>query len=259
MNIVDQDQRDEAATRADVNLVITAGAGTGKTSLLIERILHDLLEHGTSLDRIAAITFTEKAAAEMRERLEEALEAVVQIVTRPDRPPPGYGEEAPRVLRRILDRIEGETVVERSRAAIECLDRSTLSTIHSFCAELLRRHPGAAGVDPEFEIDQGEAERTLLDELWVEHLREVFGDPREDEEFAAWRRLLERYSMAELEEIARPLCRFGMPESVLDSSDPDVHLACLKAYAVERRAEVESLRQGVEGAAAVRKEFIQTL
>ena len=69
----DDDFRDSAVETLDKNQVVVAGAGTGKTTLLIRRILR-LLEKGTPCEKIAAITFTEAAAAELRTRLRASLE-----------------------------------------------------------------------------------------------------------------------------------------------------------------------------------------
>ena len=69
----DSDDRHQAVTTYDRNLVIVAGAGTGKTSLLVERILNQVVEQDLALSELAAITFTDKAATEMRNRLEAGL------------------------------------------------------------------------------------------------------------------------------------------------------------------------------------------
>ena len=70
-----QDERTHARIRAalDQNLFVEAGAGTGKTRALVERVLA-LVLNGRPIERIVAITFTEKAAAELRDRVREALE-----------------------------------------------------------------------------------------------------------------------------------------------------------------------------------------
>ena len=70
----DAGARSRAATDFETNLVVLAGAGTGKTSLVIERLLNAVGSGLVELDRLAAITFTEKAAGEMRERLATGLD-----------------------------------------------------------------------------------------------------------------------------------------------------------------------------------------
>ncbi len=73
----DADARVRAATVFDTNLVVVAGAGTGKTSLLVERVLNLVLTGRAALGEILAITFTDKAAGEMRERVAEALDSIL--------------------------------------------------------------------------------------------------------------------------------------------------------------------------------------
>ena len=70
----DADARRQATTCFDINIVVQAGAGTGKTSLLVERLLVALALSRVEIDRLAAITFTKKAAGEMRQRVATGLE-----------------------------------------------------------------------------------------------------------------------------------------------------------------------------------------
>ena len=210
MNIVDLKERELAASDLDHNLVILAGAGTGKTSLLIERLLHHLLGRGTPIDRLAAITFTDKAATELRERLEEALECVVQILLYPDEDP-SRGEEGRRVLQR-LSALDNSLLLERARQALVQLEEATLSTIHGFCSELLRRHPREAGVDPEFSVDaNGEEAKGVFDELWEAYLEENFGGEGEIACVDEWKSCLNKFSMGDIEELLEDLCSFGFP------------------------------------------------
>jgi ATP-dependent helicase/nuclease subunit A len=135
------------AIQSKANLAVTAGAGTGKTTLLVSKILHKVVDEGVGIDRILALTFTEKAANEMRERLREGL------------------EEA--------GRLEG-------------LDRAEIGTIHSFCAHVLRQFPVEAGVAPGFEVDEGAVFRRRFEEAWPRWLDRELGPgarrPRQWEE-----------------------------------------------------------------------------
>jgi ATP-dependent helicase/nuclease subunit A len=116
---------DEAArqlirTSLDENLLVEASAGTGKTTELVHRIVA-VLEHGRArINTIAAVTFTHKAAGELKLRLREELDQARQ--------------RAP-VLEDALGRLE----------------EASIGTIHSFCAQILRERPVEAGVDPSFE------------------------------------------------------------------------------------------------------------
>ena len=120
--------RRRAIGRRDGSVLVSAGAGSGKTSVLVERFVQAVLEDGCAVDSILAITFTEKAAAQLTGRVRRRFVAL--------------GEE------------------ERAREA----EAAWISTIHGFCARLLRTHALAAGLDPEFRVlDALEAERLAID------------------------------------------------------------------------------------------------
>jgi len=126
-----QAQADAAFGPADA--LVTAGAGAGKTWTLTARFLA-LLARGLPLRGVVAITFTRKAAREMRKRIREQ---VWDYLARPDLAP-----------------------VERQRwnAIASQLDAARISTIHSLCQELLRAHPVEARVDPDFQVlEEGRA------------------------------------------------------------------------------------------------------
>lgn len=97
-------------------ITVHAGAGTGKTRLLVEWYLHQILEHGASPQRILAITFTRKAAAEMRDR----------------------------IVKRLFE--------EGRREDAHLAQVGPISTVHSLCELLLREYPFEAGIDPRFEV-----------------------------------------------------------------------------------------------------------
>ena len=119
----------------DQNIVVTAGAGTGKTRTLVARYL-SLLEENVPLREIVAITFTKKAAREMRNRIREEVRIYLH---RPD-----LEEDERRYWRDIY----------------ENLDAARISTIHSLATDILRQHPAELGLDPKFELlDDGQAAR----------------------------------------------------------------------------------------------------
>ena len=74
MKLLDQDARDAIRTALDKTLVVEAAAGTGKTSELVQRITAVVAAGKTTIDRIAGVTFTEKAAGELKLRLRSELE-----------------------------------------------------------------------------------------------------------------------------------------------------------------------------------------
>ena len=132
-----RDQR-EAVTRIGDDLCVVAGAGTGKTRVLVDRYVNLLSKGDLSTDQIAAITFTEKAAAEMLGRVRRACD----LLSRRARTA---------ALRRLwLSRRDSLTA-------------SSITTIHAFCAQLVRQFPVEAEVDPSFQIADEAVLRPLLD------------------------------------------------------------------------------------------------
>ena len=151
---VDEAERQRVRTELRTSFLVEAGAGSGKTTLLVDRMVA-LVESGADVAGIAAVTFTRKAAAELRERFQVALERRY----REARAEPEEAEKAT-VLREAIDRI----------------DRAFLGTIHAFCARLLRERPIEAGLDPEFQEAQ-EAEAQLLQErFWTSFVERIISD-----------------------------------------------------------------------------------
>src|SRR5262245_8157359 len=164
-----------AATVFDRNLVIEAGAGTGKTALIVERALNLLAGAGVPMRDMAAITFSDKAAAELRQRLATGLEEL-RALARAGAPPADGAPltEARRAYLWLLGRPDADASLVERRAleALEDLDSASVSTLHAFCADILRRHPRQAGVDPAFAIDEGPFFLSLFEEEWDAFLAE---------------------------------------------------------------------------------------
>lgn len=126
IRVDDRVARERIRTSLQESLIVEASAGTGKTTELIARIVAVLANGLTTIDHIVAVTFTNKAAGELKLR-----------------------------LRQELDRARSTTAspVERSHIedALEHLEEAAIGTIHSFCAQILRERPVEAVVDPAFE------------------------------------------------------------------------------------------------------------
>jgi len=145
----DRRARERIGQALGETLFVEAGAGTGKTSALVDRVVALVLGGRTSIDRIVAITFTEKAAAELRDRVRGGLEEAKEAQ-------PGRSD--------VID------------AALESLDRAQVSTIHSFCQALLYSFAAEAGIDPSFKVqDEVMAERRFQ-ERWRIYLEELGAD-----------------------------------------------------------------------------------
>src|SRR2546426_3911426 len=152
----DEQARFLAATTFDRNVVVTASAGTGKTTLLITRLVHLLVKspEAVPLSQVVALTFMNKAANEIKIRLRECLESILT----PDDSP---------AARELWDRYRLSAADLRTRyhlstdelrgrveAALGELENSQIRTTHSFAAHLLRLYPLEAGVDPRFTPDE---------------------------------------------------------------------------------------------------------
>ena len=111
-------EQQRAAVEAKGEVFVSAGAGTGKTSVLVERFVRAVCEEGLDVESVLVITYTRKAAGELRARIRAAL----------------HGRGRHDLARK--------------------LDGAWISTIHGFCSRLLRTHPFAVGIDPRFrELD----------------------------------------------------------------------------------------------------------
>ena len=216
----DQEARDRAAHRYDENLVIVAGAGSGKTSLLVERLLCQMVERELAADAFAAITFTEKAAAEMRKRLEAGLARLVSRAdpTQPPRPLEEK-EEADRAYVWLRERVPIARMGEIAEARLHALAGMEITTIHGFCARLLRRYPREAGVDSDFQVDTGGRFSEWLDEAWESFLagpEGLEGAPR-----ARFARVLDSLGLGELAALARIAAGFDVSDDWLAGGLPD--------------------------------------
>ena len=172
--LADQSARDAIANALDDTLVVEAAAGTGKTTELVRRIVRILGTGRTTVDRIVAVTFTEKAAGELKLRLREALER--ERRTAPDTS-----------VGLLLDK------------ALASLEEAHVSTIHGFCAELLRERPIEACVDPLFGVLTETQAARLFDEAFAGWLQSQLADPPE-----GIRRALRRSSPVSFAGTARP-------------------------------------------------------
>jgi ATP-dependent helicase/nuclease subunit A len=208
----DDAARRRAATDVSTNLVVSAGAGTGKTSLLVERVLVAIASGFTTLPEIAAITFTEKAAGEMRHRLAAGLDELAV------RAAGGVCERNDTAAARAFDHVVRAgagpaEVAARAAEATAALDRAVISTIHGFCSDLLRSHPIEAALPPVFTVDNGAKAKRLAEGPWAEYVARELGAAGERRDI--WERALATVSLAEAAEIAMALAAGSVPGSLL--------------------------------------------
>jgi ATP-dependent exoDNAse (exonuclease V) beta subunit len=137
----------------DTTLIVEAAAGTGKTTALVGRIVRIIAEGKAEVGEIVAVTFTEKAAGELKLRLRERLDGA-----------------------RVA---AGHNQAERARLdrALRQLEEAHVDTIHTFCAALLRERPVEASVDPLFEVLTEPASKRLFDEAFGRWLQDELAEP----------------------------------------------------------------------------------
>src|SRR3954471_1858472 len=140
-HVTDEASRDLIRGALDIHILVEAGAGSGKTQMLAERMAAGVATGAYQIEHMAAVTFTRKAASELRGRFHLALETRLRDLQRtPDPRSPA---------------VETLPAIERVNAALGNLERFFAGTIHSFCARLLRERPVEAGVSPGFaELDE---------------------------------------------------------------------------------------------------------
>ena len=136
------------------NILVSAAAGSGKTAVLVERIIRRLTEDDTptDVDRLLIVTFTEAAAAEMKERISAAIEKKL--------------EERP-----------GDIRLERQATLIHS---AQITTIHSFCLAVIRDHFHVIGIDPGFRIAEEGELKLLKQDVLEELLEECYAEAKEE-------------------------------------------------------------------------------
>jgi ATP-dependent exoDNAse (exonuclease V) beta subunit len=142
----DRGDRQRAEGGLATSYIVEAAAGTGKTTLLVGRILNLIKDRNALPDEIVAITFTERAAAELKIKLQDRLAQALAAAS-----PDGDGH--------LADALRG-------------LERMQVTTIHSFCAALIRERPVEAGIDPNFDVADELSASLIRDDIWEEWLSE---------------------------------------------------------------------------------------
>ena len=147
--------RQEITGRLDRTLFVEAGAGSGKTQSLVDRVVATVLgtAQAVPLRHVAAVTFTEKAGAELRDRLRVAIESELEAAQ------PG-SERAARAAEALAD-----------------LDAAAIGTLHSFAERILGEHPIQAGLPPLIEVRDEVASGVAFDDRWIVLRTALLDDP----------------------------------------------------------------------------------
>lgn len=151
------DDQWSAISQSGEDILVAAAAGSGKTAVLVERIIRKIADpsRGFSVDRLLVATFTKAAAAEMKQRIREALERA----------------------------LEEEPEEEHLRKQLSLLGRASITTLHSFCMEVIRRYYQQIPLNPAFRIlNENEAEM-LRQELLEELFEDKYGEEGEGSTF----------------------------------------------------------------------------
>src|SRR4051794_5001152 len=159
---IDRDSRRIIRQELLTNVLVEAGAGSGKTQMLADRMAAGVASGVYQVEHMAAVTFTRKAASELRGRFHLALESALKAARQTR---PGTAER--------------EAGIARLESALSNLERFFAGTIHSFCARLLRERPVEAGVAPGFsELDEAQ-DLDLRWRVWREFVTSgrAAGDP----------------------------------------------------------------------------------
>jgi ATP-dependent helicase/nuclease subunit A len=169
----------------DTCFLVEAGAGSGKTSELVNRMVALVAKGATSVDHVAAVTFTRKAAGELRERFQARMEER---------------------LRELHSNGSSPEEEERLGRALQDIDRAFIGTIHAFCARLLRERPMEVGLDPAFAELPAEERHPFRARFWEAYLERLSRDAHH---------VLEELSDAGL----RPGQLFGLFDKVVENPD----------------------------------------
>jgi ATP-dependent helicase/nuclease subunit A len=162
MTPVDFETRQALLHDLDSSYVVEAAAGTGKTTVLVGRIVNLICTGKAQLSQVVSVTFTEKAAGELKLRLRERLEDARQATSDPV------------ISGRLID-------------ALKQLEIARIQTIHGLCSDLLREFPVEARVDPQFQVTSATETKAILNRVFSRQFQEVIQDPPE-----GIRRLLRR-------------------------------------------------------------------
>ncbi len=156
------DDQWKAIVASGRDILVAAAAGSGKTAVLVERMIHKIVEEHVDVDRLLVVTFTNASAAEMRHRIGEALEKQL--------------EKKPASL--------------HLRRQLSLLNRASISTIHSFCLEVVRKYYYLIDIDPSFRI----ADTTEIQLMQEEVLEGVFEEEYGKEDNDLFFELVDRYT-----------------------------------------------------------------
>ena len=159
----DQKKAIEARHR---NILVAAAAGSGKTRVLVDRIIAQLLARECSVDEMLVVTFTNAAATEMRERIDKALQ------------------------KKLLETDDRETAAWLERQIV-LLSGASICTFHAFCQKVIRQNIDAIDVDPQFRLASDQEMVLMRRDVLEELLETSYKMPEDEDGKAKWQDFLE--------------------------------------------------------------------
>ena len=147
-------EQEDAIYKKNANILVAAAAGSGKTAVLVERIIQKILKDGIDIDKLLVVTFTNAAASEMRERVLEA----------------------------IYKKIDEDSENKELQKQVILLGKADICTIHSFCLEVIKNNFFEIDLSANFRIGTEEEIELLKQEVIEDVFEELY--EAEDENFA---------------------------------------------------------------------------
>lgn len=171
VNSTYNDQQWQAIHQKGSNILVAASAGSGKTTVLIERILNHLLQEYAQLDELLVCTFTEAAANEMKQRMEAR-------------------------LKKALNQTNDKGIQQKLLQQLRLIPTAHIRTLHSFCLQVIQQYFYLVDFDPNFQLLTDETQKALLyQEVWENLVEHIFDEERDidvtQEDFL---HLLEQYT-----------------------------------------------------------------
>lgn len=209
----DWQARDAAVLETSKNIIVEAGAGTGKTTLLTDRLCYLILGKSIPIDRIIALTFTEKAAAEIKSRLLDKMGEVRRALKGESEPSPQTAE----LIKKLPK--DKQTLIKEIEKNFELAERAVISTIHGFCFKILKRFPAEAGTAPDLTADAQNSAEAVTDKIWSAFLDEElnYGSPNA----ALWEELLSECALEDIKDFALSLLKQPLLNYRPDLKNPE--------------------------------------
>ena len=220
MFLQDQEARKLAVENNSRNIIVEAGAGTGKTTLLVQKMLFLVFVKKVKLSRIVALTFTTKAAASLKQKMEENLHTAYEILLHnsfiltsdentyaehlkdfKQEEQESFNKFRPLFLKSGLNQEELFAIL---KTAFEELPLCQIGTIHSFCNFLLKKYALEANLNTNMQIDEANLINIIFDKYWSSFLEEelTLNSTKKD----VWINILKEVNLFDLYYFARNLC-----------------------------------------------------